>query len=274
MFYLLLAILSSTGVSLFLRLSKKYSNNNYSLLAMNYLMCILLSSQFHIDTLLIRNDFPITITLSIISGILFMISFVYLQRNIMSNGLVYSSLFSKLGLLVPLCISVLFFHEALTLISTIGIIIAIAGIIFLNQTEEHISNFKSLLFLLFISGFTDSQSKIFSEFGQSSNSDAYLFYTFFFALLTSLLFVYLRKQKITKYDLLFGFMIGIPNYYSARFLLASLHSLDALFVYPIYSVGTILTISLCGILFFKEKLSKQSIIAYVMMLVSIALLNM
>ena len=44
-------------------------------------------------------------------------------------------------------------------------------------------------------------------------------------------------------------------------------------VYPVCSVGTIVTITVVGILLFKEKLSVKKIGALVMILVALALLN-
>ena len=61
-------------------------------------------------------------------------------------------------------------------------------------------------------------------------------------------------------------LIGIPNYYSARFLLLSFGSVPAVVVYPAYSVGTIIITSMAGMLLFGEKLSVQKKLALLLIL--------
>ena len=273
MVYLLLAIACSTGVSLALRFSKTKVGNNYGLLCINYLMCILLSLNGRVDTLMIQGNTSITLLIAGISGILYMASFVALQKNISINGLIYSSLFAKLGLVVTLLISVLFFQEIPTVLSILGILLALAGIFYLNHSKESIHNIRMLIILLAVGGLCDSMSKIFSELGETVNNNAYLFYTFLFALLTSLIFLFKEKQKAGKYEILYGCLVGIPNFFCSKFLLLALNSLKAIIVYPCYSVGSILTIGLSGMLLFHEKIDKRGMIAYLMMIIAIVLLN-
>lgn len=82
-----------------------------------------------------------------------------------------------------------------------------------------------------------------------------------------------KKQNITRKEWLYGFMIGIPNYFSSYFLLMSLNHLPSIVVYPTYSMATIVTISLCGYFFFKEIINKEMIMTFVLIMISIGLLN-
>ena len=79
---------------------------------------------------------------------------------------------------------------------------------------------------------------------------------------------------MTLKDLLFGMLIGIPNYFSARFLLLALGSVDAVLVYPMYSAVTIIVVTLAGVLAFREQLSKKKAGALVLIVVAVCLLNM
>jgi multidrug transporter EmrE-like cation transporter len=74
-------------------------------------------------------------------------------------------------------------------------------------------------------------------------------------------------------ELLFGFLIGIPNFYSVRFLLQALETLEGVIVYPTYSVGTILIVALTGRLLFKEQLERRKWIGVAVILVALVLLN-
>ena len=71
----------------------------------------------------------------------------------------------------------------------------------------------------------------------------------------------------------FGLLIGVPNYFSARFLLLALGDLAAVITYPVYSVGTILLVSMVSVLVWKERLSKQKKLALGVVLVALVLLN-
>ena len=68
-------------------------------------------------------------------------------------------------------------------------------------------------------------------------------------------------------------MIGVPNYFSARFLLHALSTVPAVIAYPVYSVATIVSITLAGVFFFKEHLTKRQWIALGIILIAVALLN-
>ena len=73
--------------------------------------------------------------------------------------------------------------------------------------------------------------------------------------------------------MLFGVLLGVPNFYSVRFLLDSLNTVPAVIAYPTFSVSTIMVVTLAGVAFFKEKLSKRQWIALGIILLALALLN-
>ena len=83
----------------------------------------------------------------------------------------------------------------------------------------------------------------------------------------------LRRQKPCLADVLFGLGIGIPNYYSARFLLLSLGEVPAMVVYPCFSVGTIIAVALVGAIALREKLNRRKLIALGVILAALVLLN-
>ena len=68
----------------------------------------------------------------------------------------------------------------------------------------------------------------------------------------------------------------MPNYLSARFLLLALAAMPdlAVVVYPTFSVGTIIAVTLVGVLAFREKLNVRKLIALGMILGALVLLNL
>ena len=277
MFYLILAILCSSSLSIFTRMSEKTVKNNYSLLAVNYMACLLLA----IFNTGIKNFFIqeegmfFTIVLGIINGFLYLYSLILLQKNIKNNGIILTSLFNKLGILIPVLMSILLFHEIPTILQITGIVIAIIAIIYMNYNKNELNKINfSLLYMLLMAGITDSMSKIFEEFGNPVLSDQFLLYTFSSALIFCMIVVFVNKQRFTLEEIKYGLCMGIPNYLSSKFLLLALHQILAVIVYPTFSVGTIITITLAGLLLFKEKMTMIQVIAMIAIMISLVLLNL
>ena len=66
----------------------------------------------------------------------------------------------------------------------------------------------------------------------------------------------------------------MPNFMSSRFLLMALESMPAVIVYPSYSVGAILTVTIAGVSVFGEKLGKRQWLAMVLILAALVMLNL
>ena len=277
MFYLMLAILSSAMVSITMRISEKYITNKMAMFMSNYAICIALSAAF-MDWKNMSAGLGVpALVLGAISGVLYLVSFIFLKYNMQHNGIVLSSTFMKLGVLIPTIMAVVVFHEIPSWTQVLGIAISVLAIVIIHFEKEALqeSNKKVwLLLLLVLSGFTDSMANIYEQVGKAEGKDGYLLITFFVAFLLATVCACRDKNKITGKDLLFGMLIGIPNYFSARFLLLALGSVDAVLAYPMYSVATMIVIMLVGVFAFRERLSKKKAIALGMIVVAVCLLNM
>ena len=275
MLNLLLAIASSALVSLTMRVSGSRIKNNISMLAVNYIMCGLLAWAYTGFGSLIPAGAGSAVVMGGSNGVLYLAGFVLLQRNIRTNGVVLSSTFIKLGLLVSMVVSVLFFGERPELWQWAGFLLAVAAIVLMNYRpgEGKVGNTAGLLLLLLAGGGGDAMSKVFEELGNPAYSGHFLLYTFLVAFCLCAILSGSRKEKAGKREWLFGLLIGIPNFFSAKFLLGALKDLAAVIVYPVYSVATILVVTVTGILAFREKLEKRQWMALAMILVALVLLN-
>ena len=83
----------------------------------------------------------------------------------------------------------------------------------------------------------------------------------------------LQKERPGARELIYGTLIGIPNFFSAKFLLGALSRLPAVVVYPSFSVATLLLITLTGVVVFKERLSKIQWLALAAIVAALILLN-
>ena len=272
---LLLAIASSALVSLTMRVSGSKIKNNIAMLAVNYIMCGLLAWVYTGFGSLIPAGAGSAVALGVINGVLYLAGFVLLQRNIRTNGVVLSSTFIKLGLLVSMVVSVLFFGERPELWQWAGFLLAVAAIVLMNYRpgEGKAGNTAGLILLLLAGGGGDAMSKVFEELGNPAHSGHFLLYTFLVAFFLCIILSASRRERAGKWEWIFGLLIGIPNFFSAKFLLGALKDLAAVIVYPVYSVATILVVTVTGILAFREKLDKRQWIALAMILVALVLLN-
>lgn len=278
MFYFLLAVLSSTMVSVLMRASEQHVRNKTSMLACNYLVCTAIAAAFMGNTPFFSaaDGGSFSMGLGLFSGVLYLVSFLLLQWNIGRNGVALPSTYMKLGVLVPTIMAITIFGEKPQLTQVIGIVLAVLAIV-LVQSEKgsgRASSQTGLLVLLLCGGLTDGMAKIFEYWGTASRQGQYLFFTFGFALILCILLTLSRKQRLCWQDALFGIFIGIPNYFSSWFLLLSLKHLPAVVVYPGFSVGTIVLVTLIGAVGFGERLSRRQLIAIGVILVALALLNL
>ena len=278
MIQLLLAIGSSAMVSIVMRLSNGKVKGNVAMLAMNYLMCLTVSAVLAFPGGLFPQSpgLPGTLAMGTVHGILYLGSFVLFQWNVKENGVVLPATFMKLGLLVPMVVSVLAFGEMPGLWQGIGFALAVGAILLVNLEKDNsvLSSRWALPLLLLAGGTADAMSKVYEELGDPGLSPQFLFYTFLVAFVLCVGLMKVKKQSVGKNEMLYGLLIGVPNFFSARFLLGALEQLSAVIVYPTYSVATIAVVSLAGVGLFREKLSRRQWFAMGIIGVALVLLNL
>ena len=275
---LILAITSSALVSVIMRLSGKKVTGNIAMLAVNYLMCLAVSagSAGFGDLFPAGDGLCGALLMGGINGLLYLGGFVLLQISVQRNGVVLSSTFMKLGLLVSIAVSVVFFGEMPDVLQIIGFSLAVAAIVLINfrRGSGETADFKAgLILLLLVGGMADAMSKIFEELGEASLEPQFLVYTFLVATVLCAVLMWKKNQRPGKWEILFGLLIGVPNFFSAKFLLGALEAIPAVIVYPVYSVATILVVSLIGVLAFRERLEKRQWVGMGLILVALVLLN-
>ena len=275
MIYLILAILSSMLISVLMRVSEKHAKNNVTMLAFNYLMCAVIAAFYIGGAQFTTEGAGFAAVTGIASGALYLISFMVLQWNISKNGVVLPATFMRLGVIVPTILAVVIFGEKPGVMQIIGVLIALAAIVVIqyNKTGERSRATGGLILLLLCGGITDTTAKIYDHWGNPALESHYLLFIFIMALIMCAGVVLYKKQSVTWADAVFGMLIGIPNYFSARFLLLSLGAVPAVVAYPTYSVGTIVAITAAGLVLFREKLNRRRAIGLIMILCALVLLN-
>ncbi|MBU3193065.1 DMT family transporter [Clostridium algidicarnis] len=303
--YLFLAIVCSSSIALIFKYSEGSKMNRYAVTSVNYFTALFISllmiiakpsTKIHITDISIKgfilecskvlsqnhvyfspeSSFIWALVVGIIGGAFFFLSFIYYQKSVRENGASLSGTFGKLGILVPMIFSILFWKEIPKPFQWVGIFIALFSIVFANISYDENNN-KSInltLILLFLfGGMAEFQNKLFQKYALLEYKDVFLFVTFTMAFLLSLHFVLKSKEKILKRDLLTGFLVGIPNLFSSYFLIMALNSVNTSIALPVYSAGSIIFISLGEVLLYKEKLSNKNKIAVGLVVFALVLIN-
>lgn len=275
MFYLILAFCSSAAVSIVMRFSDRRVSNSLGMLAVNYVACTALAALECRNGLLpMVSGLGSTLAMGCLNGVFYLSGFVLFQRSVRRSGVVLSATFMKLSLLVTMLISVVFFGEQPAMIHWLGFLLAVGAIVLINYDGSGMGGFQpALLVLLVMGGLCDGMSKVYEELGTASLSPQFLFYTFLVAMVLCAALAWRKQQLPGKWEWIYGLAIGIPNFYSARFMLNALNTVPGVIAYPVYSVAGILMVTLAGLILFREKLSRRQWLALGIILVALIMLN-
>ena len=274
---LLLAILSSALVSAMLRIGESCTSGRYGRFAMNYLSASVLAyAAMPTRAFSLGAGGWTALGLGAVQGLLYLGTLVILQSSIRRNGVILSGTFARLGLVVPMLLAVVLFGELPTGVQLAGFLLACAAIwlIRTDSAGETAGSKGGLLLLLVCSGLTDSLAKVFEAVGSRELDGWFLLLTFLVALAACLGLMVWKRERLGWREVLYGCLVGIPNYGSVFFLLRALTQLPAVLVYPTYSAGTILAISLIGVVAFRERPGRRQWAGLAMILAALVLLNL
>ena len=279
MLFLLLAMLFSAVLAMVL----KYLNTSspYGVFFFNYITCTVLAFAAMEPRTLYNGDFT-PCWLGGITGLIYLASLSANGYSIHKNGAILSSVFTRLGVLVPIVVSVALFGERPTALQGLGVALAVAAAVVMNglpgKSHDPAAGTRiylvPLVLTLLLNGAADAMSKVFTQLGRRQDDGLFMFYIFLFAGLATLVLLVKESRPLTARDLLFGVLAGVPNFLSSRLLLAALTRLPAFLVYPSYSVGVILVISVASFLFFRERLNTRQLGAAGMILAALVQLNL
>lgn len=305
MYFLILAIISSSSIALIFKYTEENNMNRYAVTSANYFTAFILSffmfiinyegknlflkpslsSFINESSSVLTSNGPMfsnegslfwAILVGVFAGIFFFLSFIYYQKSVNESGVGLSGTFGKLGILVPMIFSIVLWHELPSFIQWIGILLCLISIVIVNLSLEDLSlkSFNKTLILLFIfGGMAEFSNKIFQKYALIYYKDLFLSFVFLVAFLISIFFAFKQSKKLSKKDIFLGIIVGIPNLFSSFFLILSLNYMASSLVFPVYSAGSILLINLGGFILFNEKLSKKETLSIFMIVFALILIN-
>lgn len=217
---------------------------------------------------------------------LFTVIFQLSYTNALSLGNVsLTVMVVNLSMLFPVLASVILYHEHITPLRVIGILLIISSFILcvdINAKEKLSPLWLfSTLVATFANGGIGIVQKIFgaSIFHDEKKAFVSCSYTISF-MITFLFFVvtHIRQKNSTAYKKATTYLFAI----SAGIILAvfqwlntyAISIIDGSFLFPIYSGGSIILSTLVGVLFFKDKLTHKQKISILLGIVSVVIMNL
>lgn len=278
MFYLIGAISFNVVRTFVMKYSESNSGNRYGVTFINYLVGTILGYLLMSDkTLIVQSSEGLfTLGFSAVDSFVFVACLVLMQHNIKINGAPLTATFSRMGIIIPIIVSALLFNEVPSMLKITGIVISLLAVIYMNSGEKNEASKKGAiaLILLFISGgIEELMTKLFNVFGNADYQERFVFYTFLFSAVISLLLCIRSGGKLSKRDIIAGVCVGIPNQLAALCIVKAVGELPAYIVYPCYSASVIFTVNVINFLVFREKLSKKEYIATGIIAFALILIN-
>lgn len=305
MFHLFMAVLSSSAVAVLLRVSGRMGLRKLEVIAVNYLTAVLVSlllqgrgigASFRTLETAIRQVFseggPMlgqqrevlwSIAAGIPLGIIYFLAFIVYRRAIRENGLGLSGGFAKMGILLPMALSMLFWGEFPRTLQWAGIALAVAAVFIgaFRGASEGVRRFTPVLLLVFLAnGMAEFGSKVYQHLGGGDSRDFFLFWVFGVAFLCSVPGIVRlgrteqARHRLNPLSAALGVPLGLVNYFSSWFLIPALGELNASVVFSVFGAGTVALLSVTGVAAFGERLDGRRWASLVMVTVSLVLVNL
>lgn len=299
MIYLVLSILSSAFMMLLFKWFPRYKVDTFQAIVVNYQVCVLtglLLTPPPADKLSIYNLTEQSWLLpAIILGASFVSCFPWIGRSVQKHGATVTTVAGRTSMIMPVSVAIYLYGDSLSLGKFLGLILALAAILLTsihpNPTDTRRKDELSIgkrftlpilpLMVFAMNGiieimFNYSQ-RYFVKEGQYEFFTIALFVAAAIIGMLSMLYTIFvsRTRKWAKQNLWAGIILGIPNYFSAYFLLLALEKshLESSSVIPLNNIGIVILTCMGALLLFNEKLTRLSGIGLILAVVAICCIS-
>lgn len=276
MLYIVLSVLASTGILVLFRLLDRYGAETSHTILVNYAVSALASLiifSVELKTLISLWSIP-----AAIEGIAFYGVFHLMAKSANSSGIAFTSIASKMSVVIPITIGLTFLGETKNLLVYTGIVFGLAAVLMSAEQAEIPNSWKWPLLVFIGSGLIDASFKLYQVWGLNEEQyPSFIAVIFLFAFVASLCHQILKKAtKVNASSLAMGSALGLLNLGTVYFLMSALAipSFDSTLVYASNSFGIVLSSTVVGIIAFKEKINKKGYIGILLAVLSIAALQL
>ncbi len=290
MVYLILSILSSSGIFVTFKLIDRQAIPPLHAIIINYVTAFFLGLGLNLRNAAISfNQSLEWLWASVVIGVLFILMFLVVARSTQKAGVAVTTIASKMSVVFPILFSIVLEPgDVLTPLKGAGFLLALIAVLLTswkNKAEKVTGHIMYLPLLLFIGmGVVDSMVK-YAQFKYITNELSSIFssITFLIAALVGILIFIFRKEPfkllIDSKALIYGGMLGIFNFGSIYFIILTLNRAGKLFAMPESSIifglnnlGIVLLSVLVGIIAFRERISYINLSGIVLSIITIYLL--
>ncbi len=286
MIFLLLSILASTITVSFFKIFEKVGVNTLQAIIFNYLTCAILgnlidSAQAVITTSFYNQEW---FKYTLILGCLFISIFFAIGQTTQKMGVSVSMVSAKLSVVIPIVFALIMYKQNLVPIQILGIILSLLSIYFISKKQNTNSTNQGtwlLPLIVFIgSGFIDTILNFMQTHFIPATSESHIITTtftmaFVIGFIYLLYLVIFKQEKIKLKNIFWGFLLGLPNYFSMLFLVKTLsyYATESASIFPINNIAIVTASTLAAVLFFREKLNKQNVVGLSLAITSIILIS-
>lgn len=267
MVYLICSILCSTIIFVVFKLFGRFKIEILPAIVINYWvasLCGVINAWEHFSIIyVVRSDWFLG---TLLLGMLFISVFQIIAKASQILGVATTAIATKMSLIIPVVVSLLFYAEETSFQKTLGILIALIAVYLGSKPNKEIPFSKKSWLFIFItfvgSGIIDAAINYFERFWLTDAEFPMFSATAFgSAGLTGIFWLAIQNKTNGSLELpktiLGGLALGIPNYFSIFFLLGALRQYQdsVAMVFTINNVGIVLLSSLIGVIAFVENKS-------------------
>jgi drug/metabolite transporter (DMT)-like permease len=264
MVFITLSVVQSVLILITFRLFDRYRVDNLQAIVVNYIVAaafgFLITTTTWIPSGL--NSFSWFNT-SLVLGTMFICTFFFFALSSQKAGVAVTSVTSKMSLIIPVIISVIFWNESLNKFRIAGIILALAAFYLTFRKKEAFSwkaKYTYLPLLVFAgNGIVDTTMKYADLYYIEDDLILFLsmvFTTAFFIGLTLLIIKLLRgTTKLSLKNIYGGVFLGMINFGSTYYMLKAISVFESSVVFPVTNASIVGISGLAGYFGFREKLS-------------------
>ncbi len=217
---------------------------------------------------------------SLVLGVLFISTFFFFAMAAQKVGVAVTSVASKMSLVIPVIVSMIFWDESLSWTRAAGILMAISSFYLVFRTKEPF-HWNSRLFYLPIlvflgNGLVDTTMK-FADHHYIEN-DLVLFLSMVFTtsfLIGICILVYKiidRKVEVRFKNIPAGVFLGLINFGSTFYMLKAISTFESSVVFPVTNAAIVGLSGIAGYFGFREKLSWVNISGIVLAIAAILII--
>lgn len=287
MLYLFWSILVSTLFGVSFKIISIKDINSFQAIMVNYFVAGsvgFLTTKSTVTPLnVIHQPF---VYLAVILGVVFVASLLFIAITTASQGISVAQVASRMSVVIPISIAILFYGNEISVFKITGILLAISAVYLVSHKENSDINIQKFwwffpLCIFICSGIIDSSINYAQRFLVSDlNFDVFLstiFSTSFFFCAGVLTYqMILKGETFQAKAIPAGIVLGLMNYAIMYFIIKALNAgvFEPSVLFPINNLSGLILSTTVAVLVFKEKLSSKNWLGIALSLLAIFVLGL